>query len=132
EAAVRRILRMKRQAEQASFAAGEDPAADVEEHGGGRSAGLQHPDPADLFFNEQAVRPVPGVSDEQRACQSRDDLRDLDLTKSERRNKQRGCKNTAERGSNPHGTAFRVAAAVRSAGGAALHDRNVIPVSDST
>ncbi len=70
EPPVRRVLRMKGETQQAAFAFKEHLRPDVEERVSCRGAGLNDPNRAGLLDDEEAVRAVAGMSDENRARQT--------------------------------------------------------------
>jgi hypothetical protein len=88
---------MERETEQALFAARHDPRLDVEEDGGGGGSRLEHLHDAHLLQDEEPIRAVTRVSDEERTREAcRHDRAELDgagaeWREHEQHGAQRGC-----------------------------------------
>jgi hypothetical protein len=71
------VLRMERETEESAFSASEDFRADVEKNRRRRTARLQQANRSGLFDDEQAVRTIAGVADEDGARETGNDRLEL-------------------------------------------------------
>src|SRR5262245_6257776 len=77
EAAIKLVIWMEGEAQEATLTAGQDSRSNIEEHRRRRAAWLQHTDDARLLVDEEPVGAIAGMSDEYGAGETADDRHQL-------------------------------------------------------